>query len=348
MDFDGGDEIRFERIGKAGVITLTRPASLNALTHRMILAIAAALRAWHGDPEVALVVIKGEGRAFCAGGDLMAVHRAQGPAPELVAFFADEYRLNAMIKAFPKPYVALIDGIVMGGGVGVSFHGSHRVLTEKAQFAMPEVGIGFFPDVGASHLLPRLTGSFGVYLGLTGTRIRSGDAIWCGLATHAVDSSHLDELLEALCASGDPDPVLSSFAASPARETHDAAIHAIQRHFSKANLASVLVSLDNDAGIDQFARRVADAIRARSPTSVEVAFKEISAGAMLSMRKCMRMEFRILNRMLAGHDFYEGIRTAIIDKGDTPRWKPATLGEIDPAEIDRYFAPLGDQELSLW
>lgn len=348
MDFGGGDEIRFERIGRAGVVTLTRPASLNALTHRMVKALAAALRDWHGDPDVALVAIKGEGRAFCAGGDIVAVHTSEHGAPEIVDFFADEYRLNAMIKAFPKPYVALIDGIVMGGGVGVSFHGTHRVMTENAQFAMPEVGIGFFPDVGGSYLLPRLTGSFGVYLGLTGSRIGHGDALWAGLATHAVKADDLPEILEGLCAGGEADPVLSAFATRPDRGTHDAAIAAIQRHFSRADLKSALISLANDSGIDQFARRTLETIRKRSPTSVEVAFKELSAGAMLSMRECMRMEFRILNRMLLGHDFYEGIRAAIIDKGDTPRWRPATLEDVDPADIEHYFAPLGDAELTLW
>lgn len=347
MDFGGGDEIRFERIGRAGVITLARPGALNALTHRMVKALAGALYAWRADDEIAVVVIKAEGRAFCAGGDIMHIYESGRAGNPPVEFFADEYRLNATIKAFPKPYVALVDGIVMGGGVGVSFHGSHRVLTENAQFAMPEVGIGFFPDVGASHLLPRLTGSFGVYLGLTGTRIRYGDAFFAGLATHAVKASDLPEILESLCAGGEPDPVLSSFAAHPPRETHDAAIHAIQNHFSRADLASVLYSLRNDAGIDRFARRTLDMIRTRSPTSVEVAFKQISAGAMLSMRSCMRMEFRILNRMLRGHDFYEGIRAAIIDKGDTPRWDPPTLEQIDHAEIDRHFAPLDGKELAL-
>ena len=180
MDFGGGDEIRFERIGLAGIVTLTRPAALNAVTHRMIKALAEALQAWRDDPAVAVVVIKGEGRAFSAGGDILAVYEAGRRGAPPVDFFADEYRLNAYISAYPKPYVALIDGIVMGGGVGISFHGSHRVLTENAVFAMPEVGIGFFPDVGGSHLLPDLGECFGLYLGLTGKRVRWGDALWSG------------------------------------------------------------------------------------------------------------------------------------------------------------------------
>jgi enoyl-CoA hydratase len=347
MDFGGGDEIRFERIGRAGVVTLARPAALNALTHGMVSALAAALEAWRADDGVALAIIKGEGRAFSAGGDIMHIYEAGRAGRPPIDFFADEYRLNATIAAWPKPYVALVDGIVMGGGVGVSFHGSHRVLTENAQFAMPEVGIGFFPDVGASHLLPRLVGSFGVYLGLTGNRIGYGDALWSGLATHAVKAADLPEILEALCESGDPDPVLSGFATGAARETHDAAIHAIQRHFSRADLRSVLLSLIGDSEVDAFSERTLQTIRKRSPTSLEVAFRSISAGAMLGMKDCMRMEFRILNRMLIGHDFYEGIRAAIIDKGDRPRWDPPTLDAIDASAIEAYFAPLGDKELPL-
>lgn len=186
MDFGGGDEIRFERAGRAGLVTLNRPKALNAVNHAMVRALAKALDAWEADPGVALVVIKGEGRAFSAGGDLLDIYQAGREGKPRVDFFADEYRLNARIRRFAKPFVALIDGIVMGGGVGVSFHGSHRVVTENAQFAMPEVGIGFFPDVGGSYLLPRLKGSFGMYLALTGNRIRHGDLLWCGLATHAV------------------------------------------------------------------------------------------------------------------------------------------------------------------
>ncbi len=197
VDFGGGDEVRFERMGAAGVITMTRPNALNALTHHMVKAISRALHHWHHDKAVAAVVIKGEGRAFSAGGDLMAIYNGRDDPP--VDFFADEYRLNAQIEAYPKPYVALIDGIVMGGGVGVSFHGSHRVVTENAQFAMPEVGIGFFPDVGASHLLPDLADNYGMYLGLTGARVKWGDALFSGLATHAVKAENLGALAGEHC-----------------------------------------------------------------------------------------------------------------------------------------------------
>lgn len=348
MDFGGGDEIRFERIGHAGMVTLTRPKALNALTHRMIGALSRALDAWAADDDVRLVAVKGEGRAFCAGGDIMAVHEARRQGVPQDSFFADEYRLNAQLARFPKPYVALIDGIVMGGGVGISFHGSHRVMTENAQFAMPEVGIGFFPDVGGSYLLSQLKGSYGMYLGLTGTRIRQGDALWACLATHCVASADLPLLVRDLAGTGDVEGALDPYLRTPPRETDDAVIHAIAQHFDRDTLAEVLASLRRSADQqDGFARSALDAIAAKSPTSLAVAFEEIKSGRMLSMDECMRMEYRIVHRMLRGHDFYEGIRAAIIDKGSRPQWRPATLEEVTDDMVQAYFAPLEGGDLVL-
>jgi enoyl-CoA hydratase len=346
-DFGGGEEIRFERLGQAGVVTLTRPKALNAVTHRMVNALSNALAVWEADDGVRLVVIKGEGRAFSAGGDILHIYEAGKAGKPPVDFFADEYRLNARIARFAKPYVALIDGIVMGGGVGVSFHGAYRVLTENAVFAMPEVGIGFFPDVGGSHFLPRLKGEFGLYLGLTGNRIRYGDALWSGLATHAVEAADLEPLLQRMIETGDADAALGEFCKTPSRETNDATIHAIAKQFSAEDLDGILESLrQSSEKEDAFAKAALDTMKLRSPTSLHVACRQIRSGAMLSMDECMLMEFRILNRMLRGHDFYEGIRAAIIDKGSTPQWQPASLDDVDPSAIDAYFAPL-EQELEL-
>lgn len=347
-DFGGGEDIRFERRGRAGVVTLTRPKALNALNHRMVAALELALEEWQADDAIALVVIRGEGRAFCAGGDILDVYEGGKAGDPPLGFFADEYRLNAAIARFPKPYVALIDGIVMGGGVGISFHGSHRVMSENAVFAMPETGIGFFTDVGGSHLLPGTPGSFGMYLGLTGERIRRGDAIWAGLATHAVDAGDFDSLLEALAEADDPSAALERYAANVPRERGDGDIDAIAQHLSPVTLDAVVASLSRaaDAG-ETFAQRTLTTLGKRSPTSLNVVFRQIRAGAGLTMDDCMRMEFRILNRMLAGHDFYEGIRAVIVDKDQAPRWHPATLEEVDPSAIDAYFAPLPDGELGL-
>ncbi|KQZ13297.1 3-hydroxyisobutyryl-CoA hydrolase [Mesorhizobium sp. Root554] len=347
MDFDGGDEIRFERTGKAGIVTLTRPQALNALTHRMVRALARALTAWEQDPSVAVLLVKAEGRAFCAGGDIMQVYHAGRAGSPPVDFFADEYRLNAQIARFRKPYVSLIDGIVMGGGVGVSCHGSHRVMTENAQFAMPEVGIGFFPDVGGSHILPRLSGSFGMYLALTGNRIACGDALGSGLATHAIKTLDQSAFIERLAQSGEPENALAPLSVSVERETAASVLEGITRHFSQPSLEDILASLENAGANDAFAAKTLAVMLDRSPTSVRVAWRQITAGQGLSMDDCMRMEFRILNRMLHGHDFYEGIRAALVDKDRQPKWRPATLDAVSAADIDAYFASLGDRELQL-
>ncbi|MBZ9808391.1 enoyl-CoA hydratase/isomerase family protein [Mesorhizobium sp. BR1-1-9] len=347
MDFGGGDEIRFEHLGRAGIVTLTRPRALNAVTHRMVNALAKALHAWERDWGVDAVVVKAEGRAFSAGGDILHIYEAGRAGKPPVEFFADEYRLNAQIARFKKPYVALIDGIVMGGGVGISFHGSHRVMTENAQFAMPEVGIGFFPDVGASHLLPDLGGSFGMYLALTGNRIRYGDALWSGLATHTIKAQDQAGFLDQFAATGDPESVLRGFFIPAKRETDRQVLEAIAHHFAQDSLADIIGSLEQAAGSDEFAARTLATILTRSPTSLRVAWRQITAGLTLPMDQCMKMEFRILNRMLAGHDFYEGIRATIIEKGSKPQWLPATLDAVDDADVDAYFASLGERELAL-
>ncbi|WP_081784785.1 enoyl-CoA hydratase/isomerase family protein [Nitratireductor aquibiodomus] len=345
VDFGGAGDILFEQVGRAGIVTLSRPASLNAINHRMISALARALSAWEADSAVERVIIRGEGRAFSAGGDILDVYRAGLEGRASPDFFADEYRLNAAIARFPKPYVALIDGIVMGGGVGVSCHGSHRVMTENAVFAMPEVGIGFFPDVGGSHLLSRLPGEFGMYLALTGNRIRRGDACAAGLATHSVDAGQMPALMQALCESDSVDGALSVFGGEAEPQTDEGVLHAIARHFSFGSLPEILESLAGDQ--DEWAQGTLATIEKRSPTSLHVAFRQVRAGAMLEMDACMKMEFRILNRMLAGHDFYEGIRAVLVEKGSTPRWKPETLGDVREVDIDAYFAPLADGELTL-
>jgi enoyl-CoA hydratase len=340
------DDIRFERQGKAGIITLNRPKALNAVTHAMVLALAAKLPEWEADDAVKVVIIKGEGRAFSAGGDILDIYRSGQAGKPQFQFFADEYRLNAALRAFKKPYVALIDGIVMGGGVGVSFHGSHRVLGEKALFAMPEVGIGFFPDVGGSFILSRLKGGYGMYLGLTGARIGPGDVLHVGLATHAVKSEDLAAIEAGIAETGEPDAVLKQFCIVPERSLDEAQAVAIGHHFTRGTLADLLESLRQaSAAGDEFSTVTLETLQKRSPTSLHVAFRQIAYGEMLEMDDCMKMEFRILNRMLTGHDFYEGIRAAVIDKGDTPKWQPATLAEIDESDIEAYFAPLPGGEL---
>ena len=347
MDFGGGDEIRFERTGKAGIVTLARPKALNTLTHGMVKALSAALTAWEDDRGVEVVILKAEGRAFCAGGDILEIYKARQEGNRLTEFFADEYRLNARIDRFKKPYVSLIDGICMGGGMGISVHGSHRVMTENAVFAMPEVGIGFFPDVGGSYVLPDLGSCFGMYLGLTGNKIEYGDALWSGIATHTVEAAYLPAIAEEIAESGDPGTELREFFKAARRKTDEACLHSIARHFSLGTPQDIVTSLERAAGTDKFAADTLATIRSRSPTGLHVTFRALTAGSTMSMEECMKMEFRIVNRMLQSHDLYEGIRAALIDKGSVPHWQPARLEDVGTEIVDAYFTPLPDGELQL-
>jgi enoyl-CoA hydratase/carnithine racemase len=335
-------EIICETQGAAGLVTLNRPQALNALTLDMVRALRRALDAWADDPRVTRVVVTGAGeRAFCAGGDIRRLYdlgRA-GRRDEALEFWREEYALNLRIKRYPKPYVALIDGIAMGGGVGVSLHGSHRVAGDRYVFAMPEVGIGFFPDVGATYALPRLPGRMGLYLALTGERARAADALAFGLATHAVPSAALAEARAALIDGAPVDAALGLAAREPdgavlrgQRETIDAC-------FAAESVAAVLARLDA-AGSD-FAVKTAATIRAKSPTSLRIAFEQMRRGGALDFEEAMRTEFRIVSRVVEGHDFYEGVRAAILDKDNAPRWRPPTLAEVTDAEVERHFAPLG-------
>lgn len=347
IDFGGGSEISFERKGKAGLVKLTRTEALNALTHKMILALDRALQAWEDDPEVACVILEGEGRAFCAGGDVVAAYKAGQAGTPAYEFFRDEYRLNARIGRFPKPYISLINGIVMGGGAGISVHGSHRIVTENTMFAMPETGIGFFPDVGGSAFLPHLHDNFGYYLALTGNRIRWGDCLQSGIATHAVAASDLHDLREDIIATADVEAALTR-SQYPDFETSVETRQIIAECFSGATLAECMAVLEKEAEAgNKAAMDIVKVIATRSPTSVAVTFRQIADGRALDLDDCMRMEYRIANRMLEGHDFYEGVRALLIDKDGAPTWKPATLEDVKPEQVNAYFANMGDRELTL-
>lgn len=347
-DFGGGDEIAFEHRGAVGLVRLTRAKALNALTHNMVRALRRALTAWEDDPSVACIVVEGEGRAFCAGGDLMAVYRGRGTGAPPFDFFADEYRLNTHIRRYAKPYVSFLDGIVMGGGVGISVHGSCRIVTDNTLLAMPETGIGFFPDVGGSAFLPHLPGAFGTYLALTGARARQGDCLATGIATHAVAASDLPAILDRLAGTGSVDAAVEGHLTEPAPETPPATRSLIEDCYAAPTLDGVIAALERrKAEGDETAADMLAALEGRSPTSLAVTLRQMRDGAALDMEDCMRMEYRILRRMLEGHDLYEGIRAVLIDKGDTPQWWPATVADIDPADIEAYFAPLGERELDL-
>ena len=343
VDFGGGDEIAFERIGKAGVVTLTRTKALNALTHGMVKALAVALTQWADESDVAVVVVKAEGRAFSAGGDILDVYRRGKAGEHPVGFFADEYRLNAQIQCYPKPYISLIDGIVMGGGVGISFHGSHRIISENALFAMPEVGIGFFPDVGMTYTLPRLPGRTGTYLALTGATIGAGDALALGLATHCVRADAFDSIVAALGEGEGIDAVLDRYAdAAPPTGPMVAERDLIDACFAEPSVSDILARLDGAAAQGAaFAADTAALLRSRSPTSLCIAHAQMWRGLTLSFAECIAAETRLAAFLMHGHDFFEGVRAALIDKDGAPAWQPASLDAVDHAAIAHAFAPTG-------
>lgn len=347
-------DILFERRGSAGLVTLNRPKALNALTHDMVRALHAQFKAWAMDDAVTRVIVTANGeRAFCAGGDIRALYdlgRA-GKQKEALQFFREEYALNAFIKRYPKPYVSLIDGLVMGGGVGISLHGSHRIAGDRYSFGMPEVSIGFFPDVGATYALPRLPGEIGTFCALTGNRFGVADAVLGGAATHHVNSHRLSALLEALCGAEPVNSVLSSFMTTPGAGEIVPRRRVIDRLFAYDHVEAIVAGLEREAvsgsGDASWAAETAQTMRSKSPTSVKIALAQMRLGKTRSFEECMAIEFRIVSRILYGHDLYEGVRAVIVDKDSKPVWRPVALAEVSDAEIARHFAPLGSDELAL-
>ncbi len=342
------DDILFEQHGATGLITLNRPKALNALTLPMVRAMRPVFERWARDPSVARIVIKGAGeRAFCAGGDIRAIHDLgkEGRKDEALAFFREEYELNILIKTCPKPYVALLDGITMGGGIGLSVHGSHRVGSDKASFAMPEVGIGFFPDVGGSFFLPRMPYHTGAYAALTGGRLTQADALATGLLTHAVNSADMAALEAALLAGEDLEATLARFAAPPAPSALWAERETIQRCFGQESVPAIVAALQAEG--TEFAAKTLAAMAQKSPFSQVLTLEELRRGATLSMPECMRMEFTMVSRIPDHADFYEGVRAVLVDKDQSPRWQPARLEDVDNAAVGAFFASPAVPELTI-
>ena len=331
----GVDEVLVRRQGGLGRITLNRPRAINALTPGMTRAVDAALRAWEADPDVLAVLVDGAGaRGLCAGGDIRFLHDSvrAGAAADADGFLHDEYRLNARIARFPKPYMALMDGLVMGGGVGISAHGRLRIATERTRLAMPEVGIGFLPDVGSTHLLSAAPGELGTHAALTGEAMGAADAMLCGLADRHVASERLPALVEALAASGDAAALAAcvdahASAPAPGRYAADAVwIDACCRH---DDVGAILAALR--ARPEAAARAAAVRIAAQCPTSVAVALRALRAARSDGrLEPCLEREYRLGTALIRRPDFAEGVRAAVIDKDRTPRWQPA-------ADIDALF-----------
>lgn len=340
--------VGLQATGAAGFVTLRNERALNALTLEMIHAIHPRLDGWRDDPAIQSVVIEGAGeRAFCAGGDVRAVALAgrAGDRGFTRDFFWHEYRLNRAIAVMPKPYVALIDGVTMGGGVGLSAHGAFQVATERTLWAMPETAIGFFPDVGASHVLNGLEPAMAAFLALTGWRLGAGDLIELGLATHFVPADRL-EAVKADLAAGDQaaGAILDRHMVEPPPPELGEQAALIRLAFARPTVEAILAALEQAGG--SFADKAAALIARMSPTSCKVALEQLHRTRGLDLDACLRLEFRMSQHFMAGHDFYEGIRALLIDKDQTPRWRPATLAGVTEAAVAGCFAPLPEGDLA--
>lgn len=341
-------------------IFLNRPKALNALTLGKVRAMDPALRAWAEDEAVQCVFVEGAGdKAFCAGGDIRVLWQANQDkdVEALRTFFGEEYRLNRLIKTYNKPYVAWLDGIAMGGGVGISVHGSHRVATERTLFAMPETGIGMIPDVGGTFFLPRLPGKVGLYLGLTGARLKAADCYALGIATHFIPSARRDELVKAL---GEQEHhemtvdqlqtavtvILDMFHEDPGPAPTDLHREQIDHLFNKASVAEILAALEADGS--DWAKKQLSILSTKSPFALKATFRQLQLGAQLEFDRCMQIEWRATQRIGMTPDFAEGVRAVIVDKDNAPKWAAASVADVDPAEVDALFAPLegGDIELA--
>jgi enoyl-CoA hydratase len=346
---NGAAEVLFARRGHLGIITLNRPKAVNALTRGMVRAMLGQLTDWADDDGVATVLVHGAGeRGLCAGGDIVAIYRdILAGGTQTAAFWQDEYRLNSLIARYPKPYVALMDGLVLGGGVGISAHGSLRVVTERTRTGMPETTIGFVPDVGGTWLLAKSPGEAGTHAALTGAHLSGGDALFLGLADHYVRSENLDALAVALESESAEAAVARFSEAAPPSELRAQRgwIDTCCAGNDAEEILRRLRTMDGESGGE--AAEAAKTLEAKSPTAVKVTLESLRRAGGLTLDEALAQEYRVGLRCLAGPDFREGIRAQVVDKDRNPRWKPATLSEVRASDVERFFAPLGDLELNL-
>ena len=340
------------REGSAGIIRLNRPKAINAVTLEMFHDIDKALDVFEADPEVVVVLLEGAGeRGLCAGGDIRSLWESSKVKGDLgKILWRDEYILNARIRKFPKPYVAFMDGIVMGGGVGLSAHASHRVVTEKTKLAMPEVGLGFFPDVGGTWLLSRSPGEIGTYFGLTGQTMNGPDAIHADFADAVVPSAKLAALREALTkvrpgvTSAEVKPLIAGFATGETAGPVAAMQGKIDAWFGHDRMEDIVAALQSD-GSEQAASTL-KTLNEKSPRGMVVTLKLLRlARASSSLEECLVREYRAALEVFASDDFREGVRAAVIDKDRNPKWSPSRIEDVTPAMVAPYFAEIGADEL---
>ena len=335
--FNPVEDLVIERRDNVGVLTLNRPKVLNAMTLPMLEQIGRSLTAWRDDPDVQAVMVRGNGRSFCAGGDIVALRRAAlaGNSDENDRLYRTEYSLNALIATYTKPYVALAHGYCMGGGLGLLMHGSHRVVAPDTLLAMPETAIGFFPDVGASYVFARLKHGLGMYLGLTGSRMSAGAAIRAGLATHYIDDISIGALVEAIVDGPSLESALSRYASTPPTDLEDDRA-AIERCFDTESIGEIVTRLEGEH--TTWASATLDRLRAASPTSLVLTFAMIRNARSLDLLAALRVEYVLAKHMWRRPEFLDGIRAVVIDKDRSPCWQPARFRDVDLAAIDLLLA----------
>ncbi len=338
------DEVLIRREGRAGRITLNRPRALNALAYPMVAPITAALRAWVNDPAVALVILDGAGeRGLCAGGDVVSLYQGFKEGSDLARrFWAEEYVLNALIGSYSKPFVAIQDGIVMGGGIGLSSHASHRIVTERSMLAMPETAIGLIPDVGGTFLLSRAPGQLGPFLGLTGHRMNAGDALYAGFSDTCVASGDVAALVKTLCETTEPvSTAIAQRAAAPPPSSLADNRAMIDRVFAGDSVEAIRDALARETG--EMAVKATRMIAPFSPLAMKATLASIRrAKALPSLERALEIEFRLCLRLYERGEFPEGIRALLIDKDRKPAWNPPRMEEVDAALVESLFAPLPD------
>jgi len=336
--------------GDLGEIILNRPAALNALSLDMCRNLNKQLIAWSTEKNIKVIIIKSNSeRAFCAGGDIRLLHQYKDIQPEQqIEFFRHEYRLNLTLHHFPKPYIAFLDGITMGGGVGISLHGSHAIGTENLKLAMPESKIGFYPDIGASYLLKKTPGKTGLYLALTGNTIDCHQAYALGLIQQTIPQNQLDNVQEKLLTSSfDKQPgdtvtdILASFAMTNGTETFNNHRDVIDRCFSQKSIEEIIHALKASSAL--WCQQVADDLLKRSPTSLKVIFEQWHRIETMTFDEIMQMDFDLTQSFLKAHDFFEGVRAAIIDKDQSPQWQPSSISDIDEEYVAFYFKFKGEK-----
>lgn len=350
------DQVLEEETSFVRILTLNRPRQLNALSAQMISRLLELLQRYETDSNVKLLILKGKGRAFCAGGDVAAVVRGinEGDWISGAKFFSKEFILNYLMATYTKPQVSILNGIVMGGGAGVSIHGRFRVATENSVFAMPETALGLFPDIGASYFLSRLPGFFGEYVGLTGARLDGAEMRACGLATHFVPSSRLALLEEALYKVNSSDPavisaVIDKFSLEPYLKDHSAYhwMDVIDKCFSRRTVEEILSALESESTnrADAWISDAIQSVKKASPTSLKISLRSIREGRLQGVGQCLIREYRMVCHVMMGEvskDFFEGCRAILLDKDKNPKWKPSKLEQVNDNMVDQYFSKIND------